>query len=216
MKFQVTKNQIRLYESLFILYKCVQTVNNLSDRMQKENEFLNGLESSDIPLINHIILEVLNFKEEYNSYFNSINLVDYSIRISQIRDINKPIIRKLSEWNLTDFRNQIIAHTWRYKKSFTHPDSLNYNVPKNALEISLLIKYLNYAWKMIEEEFNTEINSAMEYMVSISSVSKRKKDYANLNKEQIQLAQQVNIKCLQYQKKYFLKVFLFDFTDVKK
>ncbi|MEC3875614.1 hypothetical protein [Chryseobacterium salviniae] len=178
---------------------------------------LKGLDYSDTPLLYHIILEVVNFNEEYNSYFNKTYLNIYEDRIQEIRDINKPIFKKINQWKLKYFRNNIIAHTWRNKNKFAHPDSDVYFIPKNALEFSLLVNYINYAWNLIENEFEIELNHAMNYMISIATnIPNRDKNYSNLNNEQIKLVDEVNLKCMEYKKSYRLSVYLFDFSEIEK
>ncbi|MBO6186527.1 MAG: hypothetical protein J6O88_17870 [Chryseobacterium sp.] len=212
----LTKDEIKFYESLFILYKSKQAINNLWSKLKQNDGLLKGFEYSDTPLLYHIILEVVNFNEEYNLYFNKVYLNIYQERVQELKDINKPIFKKINQWRLKDFRNNIIAHTWRNKNKFTHPDSDIYLIPKNALEFSLLVNYINYAWSIIENEFEIELNHAINYMISIASnIQKRNKDYNNLNDDQIKLVEEVNLKCMEYKKSYHLSVYLFDFSEIQ-
>lgn len=206
---------IKLFETLFILYKCKQTINNLWNIVTRENKILKGIKHEETAILYHIILEVVNFNDEYNTYFNPKYFINYKERILSIKEINKPIIKKINEWKLKEFRNNIIAHPWRKDGKFTHPDSLIYNVPKNILEFSLLINYINYSFILIENEFKTEIHEAIQYMLSISEIQKNEKDYSNLNNEQINLVENVNLKCKKLNKNYQLSVYLYDFSDIK-
>lgn len=215
--YSTAKEDKRFYESLFILFKCNQSINNLWNKLNKNStELLKGFEYADTPLLYHIILEVVSFNEEYNIQFNSKYFNSYQNRITQIKCINKPIFREINKWKLKEFRNNIIAHPWRDNGKFANPDSEKYLVPKNALEFSLLINYMNYAWSLVEAEFKNELNNSLHYMSEISNIPDRIKDYSKLNDIQINLVQEVNANCVKFSKNYYLKVFLFDFSDVEK
>lgn len=211
----VDREDAKIYESLFILFKCKEAVNNLLEKLGNDTNFKSGFEYSDTPLLHHIILEVVSFCEEYDSYFNQKFLPKYKDRINQSKDICKPILKEIRKWKLKEFRNNIIAHTWRSKNKFAHPDSEHYMIPKNPLEYKILVNYLNYIWSLLEVEFTNELSFAMQYMIEISNFPKRDKDYSDLNALQVNLVDEVNIKCLEYKKNYSLKVYLYDFSDVR-
>lgn len=181
-------------------------------KLKQDKELINGFDYSDTPLLYHIILEVVNFNEEYNLYFNTAFLNSYKQRITQIKIINKPIFKNINKWRLKDFRNNIIAHTWRNKGKFANPDSEYYEIPKNALEFSLLVNYINYAWNLIESEFIVEFDKMLIYIQSLSQGSHSNKDYSNINEQQLKLVNEVNLKCMEFKKNYHLKVYLFDFN----
>ncbi len=206
------KEQQDLYESLFILFKCKEAINNLWLKVGNDQEFTKGFERTDTSLLYYIILETVSYCEEYDKFVTIKNLDNYKKRIKEIKNINKPIFSKIRQWKLKEFRNNIVAHTWRRGKEFAHPDSEIYNVPKNPLEFKLLVSYIDYSWQLIEYEFSNEFIATIEYMLSISDYPKRVKDYSKLNDEQISLVVEVNKLCLEYKKDYFLKVFLFDFA----
>lgn len=213
---RLEKEDKRFYESLFILYKCNQSINNLWSKINSNSkDFINGFDYTDTPLLYHIILEVVSFIEEYNGQFNNRYFTCYSTRITQVKEINKPIFKEINKWKLKDFRNNIVAHPWRYNGEFAHPDSEKYIIPKNALEFSLLINYMNYIWSLIEAEFKIELNNALVYMLEIANVPKRIQDYSNLNEVQLSLVKRVNEKCMELKKNYHLKVFLFDFSEIE-
>lgn len=212
IKEKLNEEEKKIYESLFILYKCKQAINNLWSKLKQDKELINGFDYSDTPLLYHIILEVVNFNEEYNLYFNTAFLNSYKQRITQIKIINKPIFKNINKWRLKDFRNNIIAHTWRNKGKFANPDSEYYEIPKNALEFSLLVNYINYAWNLIESEFIVEFDKMLIYIQSLSQGSHSNKDYSNINEQQLKLVNEVNLKCMEFKKNYHLKVYLFDFN----
>ncbi|GEM_PF-1756001 len=212
IKEKLNEEEKKIYESLFILYKCKQAINNLWSKLKQDKELINGFDYSDTPLLYHIILEVVNFNEEYNLYFNTAFLNSYKQRITQIKIINKPIFKNINKWRLKDFRNNIIAHTWRNKGKFANPDSEYYEIPKNALESSLLVNYINYAWNLIESEFIVEFDKMLIYIQSLSQGSHSNKDYSNINEQQLKLVNEVNLKCMEFKKNYHLKVYLFDFN----
>ena len=210
------KQDIKFYESIFILFKCQQAINNLWNKLGNSNQNIKGFVPSDTPLLYHIILEVVSYSDEYDLYFNPKYLDKYKERISQIKEINKPIFKEMRQWKLKEFRNNIIAHPWRNGVKFAHPDSSNYNVPNNPLEFSILVNYVNYSWSLIEREFEFELLNTMTYMVQISNFPSLIKDYSLLNQKQIMLVDEVNKKCLDFKKDYALKVFLFDFSGLGK
>ena len=204
------EDKINLYESLFILYKCQSSVNNIWGKLNQDNETIKGFNYSDYPLLYYIILELTSYLEEYKN-FNCRNLETYADRINEIRSINKNIIKKINQWDLQSFRNNIVAHPWRRNGEFVIPDSLEYKIPRNAFEFQLLIYYLNYSWKLIKSEFKDEFEETIRYMQTIEIKAKPKPDYKRINKEQLILADKVNEKCKEYNKDYYLKVFLFEF-----
>ena len=204
------EEKIKLYESLFILYKCKNSTDLIWEKINQDKLVINEARFSDSPLLFHIILEVVSFQEEYKN-FNSKNLGAYSERVNQLRAINKSLIKKINQWDLLSFRNNIVAHPWRKDGRFVIPDSTEYNIPRNTFEFQLLIKYLDYAWQMIESEFVNEFESAINYMLDTTINRRPKPDYKNINKEQIELVNEVNAKCKKFNKDYYLKVFLYDF-----
>lgn len=196
---------IKLYQSLFILFKCNQTVNKTWELYQENrgNNFL----------LFHMVLEIENFKEEYKGYFNCKNISEYKKRINQIRYIIKPVFKEINKWNLRQFRNNIIAHPWRNGGEFISPDSKEYEVPKNDFEFLLIKNYINYIWSLIAAEFEEEFIIANEYMFKISEKPKREKDYSNVNSIQENLVKEVNSRCKKYDKDYYLKIQLYDFEN---
>lgn len=171
-----TTDARNFYESLFILCKCKEAINNLWEKLGNDKESAKGFHNTDTPLLYHIILEAVNYCEEYDTYFTSKNLTLYSDRIEEIKNINKPIFGKIRQWKLKDFRNNIVAHPWRNGKEFAHPDSDYYKTPKNPLEFKLLVNYINYSWNLLEAEFRQELILSLRYMLQISNYPKRIKD----------------------------------------
>ncbi|MDT0685148.1 hypothetical protein [Autumnicola psychrophila] len=206
------KDKIKLFETLIILYKCHSSVNTIWKKLDQNKEIIKGLSYSDSPLLYHIILEVVNFQEEYKN-FNCIHLKPYKERINEIRNINKSIFKKINEWDLQSFRNNIVAHPWRKSGQFVIPDSLDYKIPRNAFEFQLLVNYLNYVWKMISSEFSNEFEETINHMLSIKIESKPKADYRKINEEQLNLVDEVNRKCKDLNKDYFLQVYLYDIDN---
>nr|BFF41144.1 hypothetical protein BACY1_29490 [Tenacibaculum mesophilum] len=196
------EDKIKLYESLFILYKCQNSTNLIWEKLNQDKSITNGVNYFDSPLLSHIILEVVSFQEEYKS-FNSQRLKAYSDRINQIRTINKSLMKKINQWDLLSFRNNIVAHPWRKDGQFILPDSLEYNIPRNKFEFQLLINYLSYSWKMIESEFENEFESAINYIQNIPIKRKPKINYQNINNEQFELVKEVNNKCKELKKDIF-------------
>jgi len=158
------EDKINLYERLFILYKCQSSMNNIWGKLNQDNVTIKGFNYSDSPFLYHIILEVASYLEEYKN-FNCSNLKPYTARINEIRSINKNIIKKINQWDLQSFRNNIVAHPWRKNGEFVIPDSLEYKIPRNAFEFQLLINYLNYSWKLINSEFEEEFEETINYML---------------------------------------------------
>lgn len=206
------EHKIKLYESLFILYKCKNSTDLIWEKINQDKSVLKKANFLDSPLLFHIILEVVSFQEEYKN-FNSITLSEYSERVNQVRAINKNIIKKIDKWDLLPFRNNIIAHPWRKKGKFIIPDSIEYNIPRNLFEFQLLINYLGYVWKMIKLEFSNEFESAINYMLTITINRKPQPNYKNINEEQLKLAEDVNKICKKFDKNYCLKVILYNFDE---
>src|SRR5690625_3315079 len=199
------KSEIKLYQSLFILYKCNQTVNKtwLLYQNSKGNNFL----------LFHMILELENFNEEYKKYFNCKRIPQYKIRINQIRYIVKPVYDEIKMWNLRQYRNSIIAHPWRRNVEFVSPDSGKYKVPKDEFEFLFLKYYLGYIWSLISVEFKQELKEAIGYMLSLQQTPRREKDFSNINSIQKDIVEEVNSRCKEFDKSYYLKV---QFYEIEK
>lgn len=198
-------DDIKLYQSLFILFKCNQTVGETWELYQR-NKGSNFL-------LFHMILEVENFMEEYKSYFNCKNIPQYKKRINQIRNIIKPILKEINKWKLSGFRNNIIAHPWRNGREFISPDSKEYTAPKNEFEFLLLKNYINYIWSLIAAEFEKEDLKAQEYMYHLSGTPRGERDFSSINEIQKNLVKDVNSRCKEYDKDYYLKIELYEFED---
>lgn len=208
------EEKIKLYESLFILYKCQNSTDLIWEKINQDKSVTNEVDYFNTPLLFHIILEVVSFQEEYKN-FTPRNFNAYSERINQIRAINKSLMKKINKWDLLSFRNNIVAHPWRKNGQFIIPDSLEYNIPRNLFEFQLLINYLSYSWKMIKSEFENEFKSTIDYMLNISIKRRPQTNYQNINSEQIELAREVNTKCKEFNKNYFLQVNLYAFDNCK-
>lgn len=205
---------INLYEALFILHKCNQTINRLWRLIENSQRRIKEVEDFAVLFTYYIKLETVSFLEEFNNGFYHETEKQYKQRISEVRKITAPIIRRINKWkDLERFRNNIIAHPWRHKKQFVIPDQNDYNVPRNWFEIGVLVNLNNYVWAMIQAEFDLEIKEAMAFMATKIPPEKPPSDYSQLNQDHLQMADEVEAVCKQLDKKYFLKVLQYIFPE---
>ena len=137
----------KLFESLFILYKCNKTINRLWPVINERQDHMDPIQEIKIILSNHIKMECVSFLDEFNGAFLDDIEEQYKPRMMEVRQITAPIIRRIRKWtDLEKFRNNIIAHPWRNKGEFAIPDSQFYNVPRSWFEVALLVNLMNYLW----------------------------------------------------------------------
>ncbi len=162
----------------------------------------------------YINLESVSFLEEFNfGFVKSENL--YNSRIKEIRKITSPILKRINKWtDLEKFRNSIIAHPWRDKKgNFVVPNQGYYNVPRNWFDVAVLLNLMTYVWSLIKEEFKEELNEALLYVSTLQTSPKAPNDYSNLNSDHSEMVNDVNEQCKHLNKKYYLKVLLYDLPN---
>ncbi len=197
----------KLYEALFILYKCNLTINRLWSLIETSQEDIDEIKDHALLFTNYIKMESVSFLEEFNEgfYFKIEN--DYKQRMNEVRLITAPIIKRIKKWkDLEKFRNNIIAHPWRNKGKFVVPDQHLYNVPRNWFEIGVLVNLVNYVWSVIKVEFQNELNEAFQYVESLTPPQKAMSDYSTINTDHRKMAEEVDKVCKQLNKNYYLKV----------
>lgn len=205
---------IKLYEALFILYKCNHTINRLWKLIDSSQGRINEVENFALLFTYYIKMETVSFLEEFNKGFYHETEQQFKPRVNEVRKITSPIIKRINKWkDLERFRNNIIAHPWRAKKQFVIPDQNEYNVPRNWFEIGVLVNLNNYVWEILQAEFNVEVKEAMVYMTTKIPPKRPPTDYTELNQDHLQMADEVEQVCKQLNKKYFLKVIQYIFPE---
>ncbi|MGI4727800.1 MAG: hypothetical protein ACRYGB_04435 [Janthinobacterium lividum] len=208
---------IKLYEALFILNKCNQTINRLWKLIENSQGRIKEVEDFAILFTYYIKMETVSFLEEFNKGFYNETEQQFKQRVDEIRKISAPIIKRINKWkDLERFRNNIIAHPWRHKRQFVVPDQNDYNVPRNWFEIGVLVNLNNYVWAMLQAEFDVELKEAMIYMATKIPPKRPPSDYSQLNQDHLHMADEVEEVCKQLNKKYFLKViqYIFPGNDI--
>jgi len=205
----------KLYESLFILHKCQLNIDILWKMIDPSENSSNITEQNIHLFVYHINLEAVSFLEEYNGDFLKNIEVEYHNRVKEIRKIGAPILKRINKWkDLEKFRNNIIAHPWRNKGKFVMPGK--YNIPSNLLEIAVFVNLLKYVWSMIRIEFLKELNQAIKYIDTLKIQTTATTDYSTLNEDHYNMVHEVNSLCKLLNKKYYLKVFLYDLPTTDK
>jgi len=201
------KEILAIHESLFILHKCNYTINRIWALLDRFKENKQMVYDYGNVLSNYIKMELLSFMDEYHNYFNNKSENDYSKRISEIKAICKPVVKRINRWRgLNKFRNDIIAHTWRADGKLVLPDRSKYDVPKNLVEIKILVDLNNYLWGLINAEFEKETAFALNHFVNLKQTESKMTDVTKINQEMISMAEEVDVLCQKYGKAFYIKV----------
>lgn len=199
----------QIKHTFFILHKCIINISNIKDYMYElmiVSNFKNH--TVQLALTNYVILEVTSFIDEYEKKFIYKQNSKLNTRILEVKEICSPIMKKIKKWkDLGAYRNSIIAHPWYKNGKSTLPNFEDYNIPQNFIELVLLADYMRYIYVIINAEFNKELKNSIKTTKKKSKSSNRPSiDMEQLNKDKINLALQVEEKCIKYNKPYFLKV----------
>lgn len=89
---------VRLYESLFILYKCNRSINQLWLVVNRHQNATGDIKEIAVLLVNNIKLEAVSFLDEFNAAFINNVEVEYKERVMDIRKITAPIIKRIKKW----------------------------------------------------------------------------------------------------------------------
>lgn len=197
----------KLYESLFILHKCNSVINRFWQIIEGSQDRIKEIEDFAILFTYYIKMESVSFLDEFNNGFYKSTEIQYSERISQIRKITAPVIKRIKKWkDLEKFRNNIIAHPWRQNGKFVIPSNRHYNIPRNWFEVGVLVNLMNYTWQLIRAEFEKEFGEAIIYIARINPTPKEPTNYENLNADHLQMADEVGQICERLEKKYYLTI----------
>lgn len=205
---------VRLYESLFILYKCNLNISNLLKLIVDKIHQKNTNEEEAMLLAQYLQMESVSFLVEFKENLYQYSENDFKQRVGDIQKITKPIVNRINKWkDLNKYRNNIIAHPWRDSGKFVVPDSQKYSVPSSWLEITVLGHYIKYIWAMIRAEFNNEIIGSLNYISkTYPNNDPVKVDFSNLNKDQVNMAIEVDSIRKELGRNYYLKVMQFEFS----
>lgn len=197
----------KLYESLFILFKCNQTINRLGSVINEHQNNIHSIQGIGVILTNHIKLESVSFLDEFNgAFFHNIG-DEFKPRMMDVRRITAPIIKRINKWkDLRKFRNNIVAHPWRDEGKFAVPDPQYYDIPRSWFEVAVLVNLMNYVWFLITVEFKKELNEALPYIASLKPPDKEPADHSGLNDDHLNMADEIAVICQQLNKPYYLKV----------
>ena len=97
--------------------------------------------------LNYMILLANGYLDEYHDNFTAIKHPDYAERITEIKKLTKPVVKRIGKWtNLKDYRNNILAHNFRVKgQSIFASDfePIHLKAPHTNSEIMLLAELLS-------------------------------------------------------------------------
>ncbi len=204
----------KLYESLFILHKCHLTLTRLWTLVGKNNGLNPDNDDYAFIYTNYINMEAVNFLDEFDNGFVNKVEPEFLDRVMAVRKITVPIIKRINKWkDLEKYRNNIIAHPWRHKGKFVVPNQSTYNVPKSWFENAVLVNLMSYLWSMVKVEFLEEMNEASEYIATLQDNQNIISDHSALNDDHLSMAAEVHLLCKSLNKKYHLKVLLYEFPE---
>jgi hypothetical protein len=204
---------IKLYQTLFIFQKSAQTISTLTkfiyDKQLEEKMADNESDNLMMTMINHVILETNIFLEEYNERFGKYNNPELDLRIRGIKEICRPIIRRINKWKgLKDYRNEIIAHPWYSKgEKFTLPGSKRYNVPTRWIDVIVLAIFIEQTYAIIYTDFRKESDEALGYLLSgYETLPLIPDNLDSINADIKILETEVNDLCSKNRKNYRIKI----------
>lgn len=199
---------VRLYESLFILYKCNRSINQLRPVVNRHQNATGDIKEIAVLLVNNIKLEAVSFLDEFNAAFINNVEVEYKERVMDLRKITAPITKRIKKWkDLEKYRNNIIAHPWRDNGKLAIPDPHFYNIPHTWFEVAMLVHRMNYLWELINAEFKTEVPQALLYVYKLKPADEESTTRVeDVNADHLKMAEEVDAICKSLNKPYFLKV----------
>ena len=114
-------------------------------------------------LQNYSIIIICSFLDELDKEFTPIKHPDYAERILKVKNIIKPIRKRINKWtDLKNFRNYILAHNLREKDlSIFSEDYIKktYKIPFSNSEHYLLGELVIFAIQIITSEFTDVIKN---------------------------------------------------------
>ena len=184
----------KLYESIFVLHKCNTAINTLWRLIDKLDKGDNNEKLYATNLTYYLILESVSFLEEFNKHLYHIVESHHKEQIKKLRKVISPITKQIQKWtDLKKFRNEIIAHPWRDKNlNFKIADVSNYNIPRNMMEIMILVNLINDINNIIKFVFKDDLQNIHDYILKLEPLEKPLADYTALNQDLYQMAVTVN------------------------
>ena len=183
---------VKLYESLFILYKCNLNLERFKNLMDAIGDSFDTHSDYALLYTYYINLEAVSFLEEFKDGLSKTESA-YTVRIIEFRKITSPILKRINKWGeLQKFRSSIIAHPWRDKKGmFVVPNPGHFNVPRNWFEVGVILNLMSYLWALVLAEFSKELHDALQYVSTLQSNPKPPNDYSDINSDHLKMAEEV-------------------------
>lgn len=166
------------YKSLCFLATQVLFFIEAHKTLKENEELLNQIKFKDhysnLPfsasisgtLLNYSLIIGTSFFDEYNREFTSSKHPLSKQRIDRLKQITKPVMRRLSKWpHLKDYRNYMLAHSFRFKdqsifdKEFR---TFRFIVPHTNSEIILMTELMGIIITCISQEF-PELQKKMDF-----------------------------------------------------
>lgn len=203
----------KIHETLYILHKCNRNIQNVWDACQKhQQEGINPLNHFTYNLAYYLILEAVSFLDEYEKEFTvGKQEMGMKRRVEDILTIVKPIKQRIEKfWDITPFRNNIIAHRWRKGHVFVVPQDQNYRVPRSWFEYQMLKDLINYIYEIISREFMTEMDEALTYAENLKQNVRPQFDFEIANAEIKKMAFEIENQSKRMGKNYQLKIYTYE------
>lgn len=164
---------MKIQEVIKILFELSVNINlkiNLLQKFDSNEDLINQI-SSDIDEVNfkqileiqvreYCIISICSYLDEYNDYLNVPKIENcHHDRVVSIRKILKPFFKEINRnYNLKDYRNQLLAHNFRDKqqneKSLISGEIYKeYSFPKNTFEFMSVFEIIKLINTILIEEF---------------------------------------------------------------
>jgi hypothetical protein len=164
--FDLNYDSTEIQESILILHLLNHDIRNAKDAINKSKTEGDNKDLNLVDIVNdYIYLKIFCFFEEWE-YFKKIG-GNYP-KVKNITKILKPITKYLAhrKKGIEKVRHQIIAHTYRMKKSNSlsnfYEIAISESFPSQFTELGLMIDLINLLCQKVEEYFSYEFSGAHE------------------------------------------------------
>lgn len=196
----------KIEDSLYTLYHLNNQIDlifkaiiAIDSNLEKFNPILSEfdktrtLEKVAIPgLLHNIFVLACSYIDEWNEKFTSFQYPNHADKISKLKKITKPALKKINQWSgLKPLRNIVFAHNLRNKGAsiFSLEEKSKFIFPMSYSEASLLVQLLNIITAEIYNEFSdAEIDVDKSILDSLDITI----NHIDVNKELDRITNEIN------------------------
>ncbi len=195
----------KIIESVRILHKLSK---DIEFRIQWIVDFkynkksLETFSDKELNLFNSLfymsLIDGISYLDEYQEVFGKKTANSFNQRCIVVKDINKPFIRKINQWNdYRNLRNHLLAHNFRVGKNgdYIFNGILEYNAPRSFNDLLFLSNLIQLSTQTVISEFQLELNSHVDKAKQIknNNVLLTKEDVSKLTVELIKESEKIKV-----------------------